>query len=56
MSLPALANPLIVSHLILGEEKKLSLNSSRIWIEDSKMFADARRYENYDALLQAYGF
>ena len=33
----AKASPVIVSHLVLGEEKKLPLNSTRVWIEDSKV-------------------
>ncbi len=31
------ASSLAIDHLILGEEKKISLNTSRIWIEDSKI-------------------
>ncbi len=31
------ASSLAIDHLILGEEKKISFNTSRIWIEDSKI-------------------
>ncbi len=37
ISFSAMASPLIVSYLVLGEEKKFPLNSTRVWIEDSKI-------------------
>ena len=37
ISVSAIASPLLVSHIVLGEEKKLPLKSNRVWLEDSKV-------------------
>ena len=37
ISSTSLATPLLTSHLLLGEEKKIPLTSARVWIEDSKV-------------------